>query len=266
MGELDGRVALITGGGRGLGAAVALELAAAGADIAIFARDSCEVATVAELIRHSGRQALGISVDVSEWEAVRDAVDEAREALGPITMLVNNAAVVGPFATVAEADPALWAYALAVDLNGTFYCAHAVLPDMLAANWGRIINVSSGSAVSASPAMSAYAAAKSGVDHLTRVLAAELAPTGVVALTVYPGIMETRMQEEARATALPEAEMFRQFHTRGLLRPPEESATLIRWLCGPAGDEYRAQVIHVNSTVIRARVGLPELPAEVQRP
>lgn len=266
MSDLGGRVALVTGGGRGLGAATALALAEAGADVAVMARDSCEVVTVAEMVRAKGRKALGIAADVSEWSSVSEAFEQVREELGPVTIVVNNAAVTSPFTRAIEADPEQWAYALAVNLNGSFFASHAALPDMIDAGWGRIIHISSGSAVNASPAMSAYSASKAGMDHLSRVLASELTATGVASIVLYPGIMETQMQVEARSHAGPEAEMFRQFHEKNLMRAPEEAAAIIAWLCGPEGDGYRGQVVHANSTAVRSLVGLPVLPEEVRRP
>jgi NAD(P)-dependent dehydrogenase (short-subunit alcohol dehydrogenase family) len=266
MADLQGRVALVTGGGRGLGAATARELAAARAAVAVVARSGDEVAAVAEAIRRDGRQALGIAADAGQWDSVRAAVEQTRAALGPIAILVNNAAMSPPFATVAESDPVAWAYALAVDLHGPFFFAHATLPDMLAADWGRIINISSGAAVGANPAMSAYSVAKAGLDHLTRLLAAELAATGVAAITIYPGIMDTAMQTEAREQESPAAGMFRDYHAHGFLRPPAEPARLVRWLCGAEGDAYRGQGVNVFSTAIRQKIGLPDLPEPLRRP
>jgi NAD(P)-dependent dehydrogenase (short-subunit alcohol dehydrogenase family) len=193
-------------------------------------------------------------------------IEEARAALGPLTILINNAAISGPMARIAAVDPAQWAYALAVNLNGPFYAAQALLPDMLAAGWGRIINISSGAAVGANPGLGAYSVSKAGLDHFTRMLDAENHAAGVAAMTVYPGIMATEMQAQARALAIPETDTFREYHARNWLRPPAESATLVRYLCGPDGADYHGQGVNIQSSAVRAKLGLPDLPEALQRP
>ncbi|HEY7831923.1 MAG TPA: SDR family NAD(P)-dependent oxidoreductase [Ktedonobacterales bacterium] len=266
MGELDGRVALVTGGGRGLGAATALALAEAGADVAVVGRTEAPLAEVAERVRALGRRAAYAVADMAQWKLVRAAVSQVETALGPIAILVNNAAVAGPIARVADLDPAAWDHNLAINLNGPFYAVHATLSGMLARGWGRILNVSSGSAVNAAPGMAAYSAAKAGLNHFTRILAAELEGTGVVPVCIGPGTMDTEMQAEARAVPIPESEMFRTFQRQGMLRPPSESAALLCWLCGPDAAEFAGEFISVFSSAIRARVGLAELPEPMRRP
>lgn len=266
MSELDGRVALVTGGGRGLGAATALALAKAGADVAVLGRTEAPLADVAERARASGRKSFFAVADTAVWEQVSAAVEQVTAALGPISILVNNAAVAGPVGRVAELDPAGWDHNLAVNLNGPFYVVRATLPGMLEQGWGRILNVSSGSAVGAAAGMAAYSAAKAGLNHFTRILAAELDGTGVVPICVSPGTMDTDMQAEARAIPLPETEMFRHFQRQGMLRPPEESAALLCWLCGPDAAEFAGEFVGVFSSAIRERVGLPELPEALRRP
>ncbi len=256
--DLSGKVALVTGGGRGLGAATCLALAEAGAAVAPLARDSCEVTTVAEMIRGKGGQALGIAADVGDWDAVAAAIEDIRTQLGPVAIVVNNAAA-STTGLVATSDPAEWAASITTNLVGPYYIARAALPDMIAANWGRVINVSSGSAVRAHAGGSAYGSSKAGLDHFTRFLAAELEGTGVVAVTIYPGVMDTRMQEQARSYPGPEGDLFRAFYQNGALRPPEESAALVRWLSGPDGERFRGQVVNVMLPEIRQAVGLPAL-------
>ena len=266
MDELDGRVALVTGGGRGLGAATALALAEAGADIAVLGRSEAPLAAIAEQVRARGRRAAYALADTADWSQVRAAVAQLTAALGPIAILINNAAVAGPVARVADLDPAAWQRNLPVNLNGPFHCVRATLPGMLERGWGRILNVSSGSAVGAAPGLAAYSAAKAGLNHFTQILAAELAGTGVVPVCISPGTMDTDMQAEARAIPLPETDMFRNFQAQGWLRPPEEAAQLLRWLCGPDAAEFAGQFVGIGSTAIRARVGLPDLPEAMRRP
>jgi 3-oxoacyl-[acyl-carrier protein] reductase len=243
MTDLSGQVALVTGGGRGLGATIALALADAGADVAVMARDTCELTAVVDLLRARGRRACGVTADAGDWMAVQDAIGTVEEQLGSVTILVNAAAVTTPLATVDDAHPQEWAKAIATNLIGPFYCAHAAITGMLEAGWGRIFTITSPLATAVAPTMSAYASAKAGLEHFTRVLAAELAETPLVAVSVDPGVLETRM-------ALIDS-------SGDAANPLEESATIIRWLCGPAGEEHRGEVVRMTDAEIRRQAGLP---------
>jgi len=194
MAALAGRVALVTGGGRGIGRATALALAERGADVAVMSRSVPELEETAALVRASGRRSLAVVGDVAHGAAVHKAVTVARDALGPIDILVNNAAVLQPVGPTIEVDPEAWGRLLAVNLTGVFRCIHAVLPVMLERGWGRIVNVSAGAATGTGlPRASAYSVSKAGLDMLTRHLAAELAGTGVGVNSVWPGGVRTRM-------------------------------------------------------------------------
>jgi 3-oxoacyl-[acyl-carrier protein] reductase len=243
MTDLSGQVALVTGGGRGLGATIAAALADAGADVAVMARDTCELTAVVEMLRAKGRRACGVTADAGDWLAVQDAIGTVEEQLGSVTILVNAAAITTPLATVDDAHPQEWAKAIATNLNGPFYCAHATISGMLDAGWGRIITISSPLATTVAPTMSAYASAKAGVEHFTRVLAAELAETPLVAVTIDPGVLETRivLLDNDDATT----------------NPLDESAAIICWLCGPAGEDHRGEVVRVTDVEIRRQAGLP---------
>lgn len=142
--DLRGRVALVTGGGRGLGAATALALAEAGADVALLGRSESNLETVAGAIRQRGRLAAWTVADVAAWTEVRDAITEMSESLGPIDILINNAATEGETTRLDEMDPEEWAAELAVNLTGPFLCARATIPAMRQRGWGRILNVTSG--------------------------------------------------------------------------------------------------------------------------
>jgi NAD(P)-dependent dehydrogenase (short-subunit alcohol dehydrogenase family) len=257
--DLRGRVALVTGGGRGLGASVALALAEAGADVALLGRSEPHLATVAGAVRQRGRHAAWTVAGVSSWAAVRDAIAEMSDALGPIDILINNAAVEGATSRLEMLDPDMWATEMAINLNGPFYCVRATIGAMRERGWGRILNITSGAAVRPIPGKAAYSVSKAGLDHLTRALAAELAGSSVVAIAVSPGMMDTDMQARLRGSPAPEMEMFRQAHGAGMLRPPEEAAALIRWLCGPDGDAYAGQIVSIHAPEIRARAGLPDI-------
>lgn len=257
--DLRGRVALVTGGGRGLGAATALALAEAGADIALLGRSEPHLATVAGAVRQRGRDAAWSVADVASWEAVRDAIAEMSDSLGPIDILVNNAAIEGATTHLEEMDPQDWADLLAVNLNGPFYSARATLPAMRQRGWGRILNVTSGAATRPMASKAAYSVSKVGMDLFTRSLAAELAGSGIAVIALNPGMLDTEMQARLRATPAPAMDRFRQAHSAGWLRPPEEAATLLRWLCGPDGDTFSGQIVNILAADIRARAGLPAI-------
>lgn len=257
--DLRGRVALVTGGGRGLGAATALALAEAGADVALLGRSESNLETVAGAIRQRGRLAAWTVADVAAWTEVRDAITEMSESLGPIDILINNAATEGETTRLDEMDPEEWAAELAVNLTGPFLCARATIPAMRQRGWGRILNVTSGAGQRPIAGKSAYSIAKAGVDHFTRALAGELEGAGVAAIAVNPGMMDTEMQARLRSSPERDMDRFRQAASTGMLRPPEEAAALLRWLCGPDGDAFNGQVVSVGAPDIRARAGLPAL-------
>lgn len=239
-GGLGGRVALVTGGGRGIGRSAALELARRGAAVAVLARSAPEVEAVAAEIVAAGGRALALSVDIADMAAVERAVSAVEAALGPVDVLISNAAVVGPLGPLAESDPAEWAANLQINLVGAYHCLRAVLPGMLARGWGRVVQVSSGAAQGSGIRNgAAYSVSKAGLDMLTRAAAAEVAGSGVTVNGLYPGVVDTRMQTDIRETPAerlgPEsAARFHGFHERGELRDPGEPAALIVALAASA--------------------------------
>lgn len=251
---LAGRHAVVTGGGRGIGAAVASELARLGAAVTIMGRD---VATLeghaAELKARHGVDAHATACDVSDEASVERAFADARAALGDPYVLVNNAGqgVSAPLlATTREA----WDRLLAVNLTGTFLCMQEALPAMLAARAGRVVNVASTAGVRGYARLAAYSATKHGVVGLTRATAAEVAKQGVTVNAVCPGYVDTDMArdgvdnlvralgktpEEARA-------MLARTLPRGTLLDPAEVASVVGWLCSPGAAGVSGQAIVVN--------------------
>jgi 3-oxoacyl-[acyl-carrier protein] reductase len=194
MSELSNRVALVTGGSRGIGKAIALALARAGAAVAINYRERGEeAASVVAAIREDGGHAAAVAADVSNAAAVQRMVAEAEDRLGSIEILVNNAGMAQArgLDDISEAD---FDHALAVNLKSAFLCTQAVLPDMRARRWGRIVNISSiGARVGAGSVSVAYGAAKAGLEGLTRAYALRLAPEGVTVNAIAPGLIDTEM-------------------------------------------------------------------------
>lgn len=248
--KLQGQVAIITGAGRGIGAAAAERLAAGGAKLVLAARTEEEVEAVAARLRRQGAQALAVPGDISAPEVVEEIVETALEQFNRVDILVNNAGVVWPLEEVAEADPDEWEYNIAVNLIAPFALARNVLPVMVDQGYGRILAVSSGAAVTPVAGASAYCAAKAGLDMLTRVLALELAGTGVNANILYPGEVDTAMQEDIRSidttgTRL-DTTYFHDLHERGQLHSPTEIAELIYWLVGPWGRGRTGEIFTIQ--------------------
>lgn len=191
--HLRNRVALVTGGSRGIGKAIALALASAGATVAVNYRErGLEAASVIDTIRQNGGRAVAVAADVSVASAVHDMVSGIKRQLGPIGILVNNAGMALPrgLDDVTEDDFDL---TISVNLKSAFLCTQAVLPDMRAQRWGRIVNMSSIAARGAGGVSVLYNASKAGLEGLTRGYAARLAPEGVTVNAVAPGLIDTEM-------------------------------------------------------------------------
>jgi NAD(P)-dependent dehydrogenase (short-subunit alcohol dehydrogenase family) len=246
-----GRVALVTGGGRGIGAATARLLARQGAGVALAARTAEEVTSVAAEISGHGGTALPLIFDVSDEESVASGFERARAELGPVTILINNAGTPGVPLPVAATKPDSWRRVFEVNVTGAFLCAREALPQMVSGNWGRIVNVSSAAARHPMAGMAAYSASKAALDQLTRVLALEGEPYNIAAIGVYPGVIDTRMQEESRgygANLIGKQlhRMFQGYRDFGMLRPPEEPAALISYLCTPAAERLSGHIIRLE--------------------
>jgi 3-oxoacyl-[acyl-carrier protein] reductase len=194
MSQLNDRIALVTGGSRGIGKAIALALADAGAAVAVNYRErSDEAEAVAGAIRKNGGRAEVFGADVSDRSAVQGMVRDIEERLGPIDILINNAGIAA-IRTIDEITEEEFDRSIAVNLKSVFLCTQAVLPRMRARRWGRIINLSSiGARIGAGSVSVAYGASKAGVEGLTRAYAVRLAQEGVTVNAIAPGLIDTEM-------------------------------------------------------------------------
>jgi NAD(P)-dependent dehydrogenase (short-subunit alcohol dehydrogenase family) len=198
--------ALVTGAGRGIGRAIALKLSAAGARVALVARTADDIRGVAEDIRSAGGEALAFAADVTDAQAVRGAAEAAIDAFGPISILVNNAGIAGPYGPIDVIDPAQWWLAQAVNVLGPLLFMNAVIPAMRQRRYGRVINIVSNAGLQPVPHLSAYAVSKSTLTRLTETVDLELRASSVRAFALNPGNITTDM---ARGTlASPQAQQW----------------------------------------------------------
>jgi len=195
VGKLDGRTALVTGGGRGIGRGIVIEFAREGADVAInYRRDREAAEATAAEVRALGRRAIALQADVGEREAVEAMVARAVEFLGRLYIAVANSGVAARVATVAKTDPAEWRRVLGTDLDGAFWTARAAVPHVVAQK-GVVLFISSIGADAAAPGGAPYHVAKAGVNALAKVLAKEVAGAGVRVNVIAPGLVRSEMGE-----------------------------------------------------------------------
>ncbi|MDQ1559968.1 MAG: hypothetical protein QOD32_3028 [Pyrinomonadaceae bacterium] len=253
--RLKDKIALITGGGRGIGRAVAFAFAREGASVAVVARTAGEVERVAAEVREEcGVQTMQATCDVSDAESVARAFAFCVETFGRgADILVNNAGI-AESAPVTKTDDAHWRRHLAVNLDGTFYCTRAALPSMIERGWGRIINVASIAGKTGAPYIAAYAASKHGVLGLTRSVALEVASKGVTVNAICPGYVDTDMttnaveQIEAKTgrTAADALDAIKRMSPQNRLVTPEEVAAVALLLASEDGRGITGQAINVD--------------------
>lgn len=248
----DGELALVTGAGRGIGRAIALELAAAGARVALLARSADELDEVAGMVRDRGGIAGVFPADVADPVQVDGVVARIAAELGRVSILVSNAAVVWPLGPTVTVTLAEWSVAFAVNVGAVFQLSVALLPSMLERGWGRIVNISSG--IAANPAGmiggNAYVTTKAALEAHTINLAAELAGSGVTANVYRPGSVDTAMQVWIRAQSPAKIgaalhERFARSYEEGSLITPGQSA---RSLMEQLATDDTGEIWNVNSS------------------
>jgi len=257
--RLEGKVALVTGGGRGIGRAIALALARAGADVAVTARSVAEIEAVAREIRALGRKAAALPADVGDRLQVDASVETAGQSLGPVQILVNNAGM-AVSAKLGDIDDPLWDRHLRVNLTGAFYASRAALPGMLAAGWGRIVNVASVAGRQGYPYVAAYVASKHGLLGLTRALALEVVQTGITVNAICPGYVATdltwesarRIQAKTGRSYDEAVQSLAAFSPQRRLIEPEEVAAIAVYLASEEARGVTGQAWNVDGGAVQA--------------
>jgi NAD(P)-dependent dehydrogenase (short-subunit alcohol dehydrogenase family) len=267
--SLQGKVALVTGAARGIGRAIAIALAEAGADVAVadlhpepFRGEryyrlrerwsgSEEEESTAEAVRKRGHRSAQLAVDVADMTSVESGVAACERELGPVDVLVNNAGIVNNLARIAQMTPEAWSHEIQVNLTGAFHCVRAIVPKMAERGWGRVVNIASGAAVQPGLGQPAYAASKAGLVSLTRSVAQEFGRRGVTANAVLPGLIATPLVQsmpqhlrDQAAAAIPV----------GRLGKPEEIASLVAYLALPAAGFITGVAIPCDGGLLNAPV------------
>jgi NAD(P)-dependent dehydrogenase (short-subunit alcohol dehydrogenase family) len=250
MSDMTGKVVLITGASRGIGAETARLFAAAGAKVGLIARSKDKVADLAGEI--GADNALAIPCDVSRYWEVEAAVKALHREFGGLDVLIGNAGLLQPIAHLSEAEPEAWGETVDVNLKGVFHGMRAVLPGMIAQGSGTIITVSSGAAHGPVEAWSSYCASKAGAYMLTRMADLEARAHGVRVLGLSPGTVATEMQRQIKASGInPVSQLDWSDHI-----PPDWPAKALLWMCGAEADAWLGQDISLREPEVRAKVGL----------
>ncbi len=239
--SLKGKVAVVTGGGSGMGQAIATRLADDGAAIAIWDLNGAGAAETAKRITDAGGTALAITADCANPETIRAAAEETRAKLGAITILVNNAGIVSFFPYLEIPDD-VWDKMIHVNLKGPHLCCREIIPDMLAAGWGRIINITSSSTQSGSSGQAHYVASKGGLLALTKALAVEFGGTGITANMIPPGSIDTPM---LRGAGIDRAAFGKTLPVKRIGQP-EDIAAAAAFLASEEASYMTGQTISVN--------------------
>jgi NAD(P)-dependent dehydrogenase (short-subunit alcohol dehydrogenase family) len=250
--DLAGKVALVTGASRGIGAAAARALAASGAAVVLAARDAEACTALAAEIEGAGGQAAACACDVAVAAQVEAAVALGLRQFGRLDILVNNAGVIEPIAPLAEADTDAWGRLIDINVKGVFHGLRFALPPMIAQGAGVVVNISSGAATNPLEGWSAYCASKAAVLMLTRAAHAEAGPKGVRVVGLSPGTVATDMQRTIKASGVNRvSQLDWSDHI-----PADWAGRAVAWLCTPDAAAHDGGDVSLRDPAIRARLGL----------
>ncbi|MDZ7815557.1 MAG: 3-oxoacyl-[acyl-carrier-protein] reductase [Planctomycetota bacterium] len=243
---LKDKVALITGGGRGIGLSIALELARNGADIALFDVNADDLNTACERIGEHGVKAIGLNVDVTDFEAVSESVKKVADELGAPVILVNNAGITRDnlLLRMSEAE---WSSVISVNLTGTFNVTKACLRGMTRNRWGRIVNIASVVGLMGNAGQANYAASKAGIIGFTKATAKEIAARNVTVNAIAPGYIRTAMTDKLSDEARQTLEGLIPLKRLG---EPADVARCVSFLCSCAADYVTGQVLNVDGGMV----------------
>jgi NAD(P)-dependent dehydrogenase (short-subunit alcohol dehydrogenase family) len=240
--KLKGEVAVITGSGRGIGRAAAIDMAKEGASVVILSRTASDLKETAKIIKASGGRVISHRADVSNPRDVENVVHKTMTGFGKIDILMNNAAIVGPVAHFFRVNEEDWDSALDINLKGVYLFSRAVIPHMIEQGRGKIINLTSGLGEMVMPPFGVYSVTKAGLIHLTRIMAEELKGFNIQVNGLDPGVADTSMQEGLRrmGPGILGKEIYSEFVSmkkKGLLQPPERAAHLAVFLASKESDK-----------------------------
>jgi NAD(P)-dependent dehydrogenase (short-subunit alcohol dehydrogenase family) len=248
--SLAGKVAVVTGGGTGIGRSIALEFAKAGADVAVSGRRPGVLEEVAKEVTTLGRRAIGVPTDVSKKSDVENLIQRATDELGPIDILVNNAANGGSGPSLLDSDEDRWDEIIDTNLKSVYFCCHAVAPGMIARKTGNIINISSVDGLRPSGGCRIYGISKAAMNFLTRGLAIDLGPHGVRVNGIAPGATRTDMLAVDIGNKGEDWEAFGKRIPLGRVGQPIDIATAVLFLASDAANYITGQMIAVDAGLV----------------
>jgi len=265
--NLQGQVAIITGGGRNIGRAIAQELARSGAKVVVIARTAEEIGETVRLIQQEGGEAAAFRVDVTDRESVEGMVKKSEQQFGSVDLLVNNAAGLGSYGPIwhEDSDPDLWWREVEINLRGPFLCSRAVLPSMMRRQTGRIIHVGSGIGAIKFANISAYAASKAGLIKFAENLAEEVKEYGIKVFTIDPGLVRTAGHNRNIEAGIDDkwfGGVVQKWFAAGVDVPPTVAAMLVRRIAAGEVDALSGCYLDVHDDLTAMVANVQEIKAK----